>query len=329
MAEGGSTQRLYVRFYVALVASLAVATALFILAHLLYNPMRFVGPHRLLMMFLVIGLVVAAAAYPVVRRLTRRLERLQKDVDTWGDGDLSVRVAVEGRDEVARLAASFNRAADRIQALVQAQRSLLANASHELRSPLARLRMAAELLQDEAPAPIREELAHNIAELDQLIGELLLASRLDALTEPGLARETVDLTALLAEECATAGASLSAGPLTFRGEPKLLRRMVRNLLENAGRHGAAPLDVTLSVPAPDALRLDICDRGAGVPVAERELIFTPFYRRAGASEADGGVGLGLSLVRQIARSHGGDVACLPRDGGGACFRVTLPLGPDA
>ncbi len=329
MAERDPAQRLYVRFYLTLVASLTVATGLFMLAHLFYDPRRLAGTHRILIMLLGIGLVVAAASYPMVRRLTRRLERLQKNVDAWGEGDLSVRVAVEGRDEVARLAASFNRAAARIEALVEAQRSLLANASHELRSPLARLRMAAELLQDEAPAAIREELARNIAELDQLIEELLLASRLDAMTEAGPARETVDLTALLAEECARAGASLSAPPLTLQGEVKLLRRMIRNLLENAARHGADPIEVTLSPTEPDSIRLDVCDRGAGVPKGEREAIFTPFYRRAGASEADGGVGLGLSLVRQIARRHGGDVACLPQEGGGACFRITLPLGADA
>ena len=320
-------QRLHVRFYLALVASLTIATGLFMLAHWLYDPSRLAGPHRILFMFLGIGAVVSVAAYPAVRRLTRRLERLQENVDAWGEGRLSVRVAVEGRDEVARLAASFNRAAERIEALVNAQKSLLANASHELRSPLARLRMAAELLQEGAPQPIRDEIARNIAELDQLIDELLLASRLEVMAETGREVVEVDLTAMLAEECARAGASLSAPPLVVQGEPKLLRRMVRNLLENAARHGTPPIEATLSAPAPDLIRLDICDRGSGVPDSERELIFTPFYRRAGASEADGGVGLGLSLVRQIARRHGGDVACLPREGGGACFRVTLPARP--
>lgn len=327
MAEGGPTRRLYVRFYAALVASLAIATALFILAHLLYDPMRSVGPHRLLMMFLFIGLVVSVAAYPVVRRLTRRLERLQKDVDTWGEGQLSVRVAVEGRDEVARLAASFNRAAERIEMLVDAQKSLLANASHELRSPLARLRMAAELLEKDAPPDIRAELSRNIAELDQLIEELLLASRLDAMGDAGPALEEVDLGALLGEECARAEAALSAPPLALQGDPRLLRRLVRNLLENSRRHGAAPIEVALEATSPDMVRLDVCDRGPGIPEMEREAIFTPFYRRAGASEADGGVGLGLSLVRQIARRHGGDAICLPREGGGCCFRVTLPMVP--
>ena len=321
-------ERLYVRFYLALVGTLTIATGLFVLGHLFVDRNSFAhSGHRMLLMFVGIGAVVAIAAYPIVRRLTRRLERLQKEVDAWGEGRLSARVAVEGRDEVARLATSFNRAAARIEALVDAQKSLLANASHELRSPLARLRMAAELLQDKAPQKIREEIARNIAELDQLIEELLLASRLDAMAEADRPLETVDLTGLLAGECARADVSLTAPPLSLEGDPKLLRRMVRNLLENARRHGAAPIEAALSAPAPDTIRLEICDRGPGVPEAERELIFTPFYRRAGASEAEGGVGLGLSLVRQIAGRHGGEIACLPREGGGACFRVTLPARP--
>src|ERR1700710_2541949 len=174
-------KRLYVRFYLALVGTLTIAPGLFVLGPLFLDPGRFaVTGHRMLFMFIGIGTIVAAAAYPIVRRLTRRLERLQRDVDAWGEGRLSVRVAVEGRDEVARLAASFNRAAERIQALVEAQKSLLANASHELRSPLA-----AKLRQEGAPQPRREEMARNIAELDQLIEELLLASRLDAMAEAG------------------------------------------------------------------------------------------------------------------------------------------------
>jgi signal transduction histidine kinase len=321
-------ERLFVRFYLALVVTLTIATGLFVLAHFFAMRGRHVGPDpRMLLMFVGIGVVVSAAAYPIVRRLTRRLERLQKQVDAWGEGRLSVRVAVEGRDEVARLAVSFNRAAERIEALVESQKSLLANASHELRSPLARLRMAAELLQEKAPPKIREELARNIAELDQLIDELLLASRLDAMGDAGPAVEAVDLGALLGEECARAGAALSAPPLTLQGDPRLLRRLVRNLLENAHRHGAAPIAVALEATSPDRVRLDVCDCGPGIPEAEREAIFTPFYRRAGASEADGGVGLGLSLVRQIARRHGGDAICLPRESGGCCFRVTLPMAP--
>ena len=281
-------------------------------------------PVSMLGMLGVVALVIGIAAYPVVRRLTRRLERLQGSVETWGEGQLSTRVAVEGSDEVARLATSFNNSAARIEALVGAQKSLLANASHELRSPLARIRMAVELMQDQASPAIRDELTRNIAELDQLIDEVLLASRLDAMPKDTPDYGPLELTGMVAEECAHGGATLEADALSVAGDARLLRRMVRNLIANARRYGAAT-PVTLRLHRDGAvIRLDVCDSGPGVPEAERERIFTPFYRVPGASEASGGVGLGLSLVRQIARHHHGDVVCMANPSGGCCFRVTLP-----
>lgn len=270
-----------------------------------------------------IALAVGVGAYPVVRRLTRRLERLQDGVEALGSGQLSARVAIEGNDEVARLATSFNTSAVRIEQLVKAQKALLANASHELRSPLARIRMALETKQT-ADAEMREELQRNIHELDQLIDEILLASRLDASHAEPLAHEEIDLTALVAEECAHFDIELEAPVIQVRGDAKLLRRLVRNLLENTRRYGGdAPIEVTLNRIEPATIRLEVCDRGPGVPESEREKIFEPFYRLPGTRERDGGVGLGLSLVKQIAQKHGGRVECVAREGGGTCFSVVL------
>jgi len=182
-----------------------------------------------------IALVVALGARPVVRRLTGRLERLQRGVESLGAGDLAARVKVEGRDEVARLAQSFNQAAARIESLVNAHKTLLANASHELRTPLARIRLGLELV---AAHPERKaELEGDIAELDQLVDEILLVSRLDA-TEQLDIREDVDLAALTAEECARYDdCALEAKPVIVSGDPMLLRRMIRSLIENAKLHG--------------------------------------------------------------------------------------------
>ncbi|MCA3180628.1 MAG: HAMP domain-containing sensor histidine kinase [Burkholderiaceae bacterium] len=285
-------------------------------------------------LLLALTVAVAVGAYPVVRRLTRRLERLQQGVEALGAGDLSARVEVKGRDEVAALAASFNRSAERIEALVAAQKSLLANASHELRSPLARLKMATALLSDPQAAPageaqrraLRDEVELNVAELDALIEEILLASRLDAAGAP-VAREPVDLLALLAEEAARARATLSfdgdaaTAPIRVDGDPRLLRRMVRNLLENARRHGAGTPVEVVARREPIGPAFDVLDRGPGVPEAERERIFEPFHRVSGHGEGAGGVGLGLSLVRQIAQRHAATVTCLPREGGGSRFAV--------
>jgi signal transduction histidine kinase len=273
------------------------------------------------------ALAIGVAAYPLVRRLTRRLEALQTGVVALGSGDLSARVPVEGKDEVARLAETFNRSADKIQELVLANRSLLANASHELRSPLARLRMGIEALPKSSAAQV-QELGRNIRELDQLIEEILLASRLDNGAAETGAFEMIDFIGLVAEECAWVDCELliqtEALPM-LRGDAKLLRRMLRNLIDNAVRYGGKEITVIIDQPTITHVTLDVCDRGPGVPEQERKRIFEPFYRAVGAGEKHGGVGLGLALVRQIAERHGGSVECLSREGGGSVFRVVLPV----
>jgi signal transduction histidine kinase len=318
-------RRLYVRIFLAVLVSLVTMGVLFALWHVYVGP-EHRNPYGLIFYVVLVALVVATSAFPVVRRLTRRLERLQASVDALGTGQLSTRVAVEGHDEVASLAASFNRSAARIEALVGAQKTLLSNASHELRSPLARIRMAIELMQDRAQPEVRNELTRSIAELDQLIDEILLASRLDALPDAPPISESVDLTALVAEECAAVDAQLDAQAVSRRGDARLLRRMLRNLLENARRYGdGAAITVKLSINAGQAIQLDVIDQGPGIPDTERENIFNPFYRLPGSSEQAGGVGLGLSLVRQIAVAHGGTVQCLGLEPTGSCFRVLLPM----
>jgi signal transduction histidine kinase len=272
-----------------------------------------------------IALAVGVTAYPVVRGLTRRLERLQAGVETLGGGNLGARVEVEGRDEVARLAESFNRAAERIQQLVGAHRMLLANASHELRTPLARIRMGIELYQSDSDRKHKEALEQDIAELDLLVDELLLASRLDVATTLDNPEE-VDLLGLAAEECARFDdCSVEGHPVTVRGDPRLLRRMIRNLVENGERHGTRPIRVEVRSDGDGAV-MDVIDAGEGVPESERDHIFTPFHRLRSDVR---GAGLGLSLVRQIARLHGGDAVVAPRPGAPSCFRVTLPALPRA
>ncbi len=285
------------------------------------------APYGLFLVLALLALAVGVGAYPVVRRLTSRLERLQAGVESLGAGELSARVKVEGSDEVARLAGSFNRAAGRIEELVGAHKALLANASHELRTPLSRIRMAVELMKESADPVRKAGLEQDIAELDALIDEILLASRLDALKDLE-SDENVDLLALAAEECARyEGAELDGQPVMVRGDPRLLRRMIRNLLENAKRHGAPPIQVRLSCTGGRA-ELAVCDHGPGVPEAERERVFDPFYRRTGTKDI-AGAGLGLALVRQIARRHGGDARCAPQSGRRACFIVALPATPSS
>jgi signal transduction histidine kinase len=269
----------------------------------------------------VIALVVAICAYPLVRRLTRRLERLQVGVESFGAGELSARVKVEGKDEVARLAASFNSSAARIEELVSAHKMLLANTSHELRTPLSRIRLGIELLKDSADPGRKAALEKDIAELDGLIEQILISSRLDAIKGVEAA-EDVDLLALAAEEAARYERCSVAGcPVVVTGNRALLQRMVRNLLDNAERHGAPPVEIDVRRQGDKAV-ICVADHGAGVEMSDRERIFMPFYRAAGSEVP--GVGLGLGLVRQIARQHNGDAVWVERTDGMRGISVSIP-----
>jgi signal transduction histidine kinase len=212
--------------------------------------------------------------------------------------------------------------------LLNAHRSLLANASHELRSPLSRLRMAvANLDLAGAGEPVRNEINRNIEELDELVEEVLLASRLQANAASEIRWEEVDLVGLLAEECARFDAELQAPPgepPAIEGDSRLLRRLFRNLLDNSSRYaGEEPTSVNFRTDGPE-IRISVCDRGPGIPEAEREAVFEPFHRLKNTPESAAGTGLGLALVRQIALRHSGSVRCEAREGGGACFEIRLP-----
>ena len=314
--------QLHLRFYFALLGSLLLFTAMaFVLLHLDGAPP---DCHRIHVLFSLpaMAVIVSVLAYPVARRLTSRLERLQYAVESLGAGDLSARVAVEGHDEVAHLAHSFNGAARRIEQLVGAHKRLLANASHELRTPLARVRMAVELMKESADPMRKAGLDQDVAELDSLIDEILLASRLDVVTATHAADE-VDLLALAAEECARyRNVDLDGAAVVVRGDPNLLRRLLRNLLENAQRHGVAPVAVHL-VRHRASVELTVTDHGEAIPEDQASHLFEPFYRRVGST--NGGTGLGLALVRQIAERHGGTARYVATSDGHNSFRVDLPL----
>jgi signal transduction histidine kinase len=313
--------RLHLKLFLSIIAVLVLFTLLVAIvwhsASLRFR-MLMHGAH----VVLILGSVAAALAllaYPVARGITARLERLNDSVRRFGAGELSTRVTVEGSDEVANLAASFNDSASRIEQLVRANHILLANCSHELRTPLTRMRLAVERLRS-GDGQAGEELSRNIAELDQLIGELLLTSRLDVTRRPDRT-ERFDLLALAAEEASHFDCEVAGEPVAVEADPLLIRRLLRNLLENARTHAGGATDLRVG-RRPDRAQIVVEDAGTGIPLEERERIFEPFYRRRESGVT--GTGLGLSIVRQIARIHGGDVEYQARQGGGSRFVVTLP-----
>jgi signal transduction histidine kinase len=269
-----------------------------------------------------IAALVALVTYPIVRRLTQRLEALAASVERFGGGELATRATVAGQDEVSDLAARFNAMADRVAGLLEAHGRLLANASHELRSPLARVRLALELHATTPRADLLEGMRRDLGEIEAQIEEILLSSKLDTV-DSSATWSAVDLAALVAEESARLEVPFEVESVSVRGDARLLRRLVRNLVENARRHAGVEVETALA-RADGTCVLQVRDRGPGIAPEERARIFEPFYRPANTRETGTGWGLGLALVKQIAQHHGGEVRCLPRAGGGCVFEVVLP-----
>jgi len=274
---------------------------------------------------LMIGL--ALIAYPLSKRLTCRLEQLQKQVDAFGAGDLSARATVKGKDEIATLAKRFNVTAKRVEQLIKAQKHILAGASHELRTPLTRMRMTVELLTAQNIEKSKRKLTKNIAELDVLVDELLLASKLETEHTP-VQFVPIDMLALAAEEASHYDAIVSGEPAMINGHELMLRRALRNLLDNAERYKKAlPTKILVTVHQ-SSLTIQVCDDGDGIKAEDIEHIFEPFFQTRDKNGKHGSLGLGLSLVQKIAKLHHGNISYISPKHSGACFEMTLPVAND-
>ncbi|MGH7331580.1 MAG: ATP-binding protein [Candidatus Rokuibacteriota bacterium] len=317
------------------------------------------GPPTLLRPLLVVAavlLIVALATLPLARRIARPLERLTEAARRVGGGELGYRVPVAseaGRqwwrrraraaDELALLTRAFNEMAERVERTVRGQRELLTNVSHELRSPLTRLRLALELLpRGDESAVLARDVERDFAERDGLIDDVLTTARLEATGLPAHLSE-VDAQHLLREVAERARrhplterlAIVVAGDSEIRliADEALLRRALWNLVENAGKYGAPPITLT-AARAGDQIRLSVTDDGPGISAADRERVLAPFVRLDSArtprppSSPRQGVGLGLTLVRRVAEVHGGSVlitAAVIREGQEQGCRVTIAL----
>jgi two-component system, OmpR family, sensor kinase len=309
--------------------------------------MRWHMPHGLERLLLIVGVVLIALALssaPLARTITRPLERLTATARALAAGDLTARSGIARRDEVGELARTMDEMAERLVARLQAERELLAGVSHELRTPLARLRVALELAEEGPAGEARARLggmAADLAELEALVENVLLAVRLERGAAPGslpLAPERLEPAAFLEEGAArfrrhhpgrALELRLGEGLPGLEADPALLRRVLDNLLANAVKYAPAqqPIEVWAG-REPAGLVLEVRDRGPGVGPADLPRLFEPFFRAdASRARSQGGVGLGLTLCRLIAEAHGGRIQALARDGGGLVVRVCLPAQP--
>jgi len=288
---------------------------------------------RVMLAVLIFGLV----SWLLARMLTRQVRPLRLAAQRMAEGDLSGRVELKGRDEISALGADFNLMAERLNDLLQSQRQLVRDVSHELRSPLARLRVALELAEraeDRKKALGRIEKEAD--ELERLITELLSLARLES-GQAGLERQPLQLDELIAK--VVTDAQFEAEPqrkrVVFQGEPLsvvgdgvLLRSAVENVIRNAIRHTpeGSGIQVVLERQADEAV-IRVRDAGDGVPDQQLLSIFDPFTRTTEARERGrGGFGLGLAIARRALQVHGGDAVARNHPQGGLEVSLRLPLG---
>lgn len=289
----------------------------------------FVQPlHHLLVLSFTILL-----CYGFARHLTKPVRELQVAVDRFGSGDLSARVGSKRKDELGQLARTFDKMADRTQTLLTAERRLLMDISHELRSPLARLSVAVELARSGDAGEYLSRIQKEADRLNALVGELLQVTRAEG--DPSQRKlEPVRLDEVVmevADDCAieaqARGSKLdvhAAEPVTLPGDRELLRRAVENVLRNAIRH--APADTTVEVELRKDGTVTVRDYGPGVPEEALPRIFDPFYRvETDRNRTSGGVGLGLAIARRAVELHQGRIWAR-NAGPGLLVEMNLPLG---
>jgi signal transduction histidine kinase len=298
------------------------------------------GPAFPVVLVAVLG-VIALFSVPLARSIAAPVERLTRAAQALGAGDLSARARVQARGEVGELAQAFDEMAERIEAQVRAEKELLANVSHEVRTPLARIRVALELAAEgdlERARRYLGEIGADLDELDHLVEDVLSTARLDLAAHGGgqVRREPIDLAAVAAEAgrrfaerwpSRTLETDVPATLPGVSGDAALLRRLLDNLLDNAAKYSEAPASVRLGARAdPASAVLEVRDRGIGIASEDLHKLFTPFFRTdRSRARSTGGFGLGLALARRIARVHGGDIEVESQVDQGTVFRVRLPV----
>ncbi len=279
-------------------------------------------PLRLAATLIILVGTVVALSLVAVRWLTRPLSTLATAAESLGEDINRAPLAVAGPTEVRRAARAFNTMQSRLARFIADRTRIFAAMSHDLKTPLTRLRLRTELLDD---AELRAKFAKDVDEMESMIAQTLDFMRDATANEPA---QPVDIMALLESlqtDYQDAGhafelAGSAARPIS--GRPRALRRCLTNLIDNAIRYGQRARVEVEERAAELAIR--VLDEGPGMPEAELERAFEPFWREASRSRETGGTGLGLGIARNIARAHGGEVTLKNRGGGGLEATLTLP-----
>lgn len=289
------------------------------------------------------ALISALVSFFLAKSLTTPLQKMRDTSRKIAGGDLSARVGAlkpPRRDEIGELAADFDRMANHLQSMQQANRRLLQDVSHELRSPLARQAVALEIARKKGAGQVSSELDRIQLEserLETLVNDVLGLMRESSETAPR-SEEDVDIARLLGNLAETVSYEAPEGspgvdwpggePLMYRGDRELLWRAIENLLRNALRHTDASRGVQLRLESGQGgdVRISVRDFGTGVPDEELEKIFQPFYRvQESRDRITGGHGLGLSIAAAAIRRHGGTISAANAPDGGLIVTINLPM----
>ena len=283
-------------------------------------------PSRAALWSLMLAAVLLAAAFVFARYLARPLRELGVTLERVGRGETPPPLPEKGPSEIATLNRGVNRMTANLRQLEHDRAVLLAGISHDLRTPLARLRLGIEMqTRDEAT---REGMVDDIEEMDRIIGQFLEFAR----TDEDMKREPADANEIVGacvERYVRAGRDVHFAPGALPSVPlraTAFSRLIANLIDNAIAYGAAPIEVTTRIADANFV-LEVADRGRGIPPGDVERLKQPFTRASVAranTSGTAGAGLGLAIVDRIARLHGGSFDLLPRDGGGTVARVTIP-----
>jgi signal transduction histidine kinase len=283
----------------------------------------------LLLMLVIVILAIVVVAHAFLRHLLRPLRELSDAVARVGDGAFDVQVPHRTGDEFGALADAFNSMVGKVRAMIGSRDQLLIDVSHELRSPLTRMKVALELLPADQQ---RARLSDDVAEMERMVTELLELERLRA--GRGLQLERIEILPLVAEAVSRHRGSQPeirvssiSTQVVATVDAQKVRTVLRNLLDNALKHSlpdSGPIEVSV-VEGPTALEVRVTDDGIGVPASELERLFEPFYRvDRSRSKETGGYGLGLSMCKRIMEAHGGSVAAEALRPRGCRFTLTFP-----